>query len=661
MRMSDRVPAGYFGVPLGEAVAPALRPCLVAREEPDPVGGRFVALESVLDSTAWLGCVLDASDRVVLWLRVVVQDVDRVSDAASGGVGLWSNGALEARWRRNVAALDAAVPGEAVWLGWETAPAPVLMYDPRKRALSRVMHEASGTFFDVCRDDRVLLGRGLPAFSAGLHRYLWVESLGAASPFVAVTGGAPDSGAVLADVLTGVNRGFEPVNPRGGMVMARRLHPMRLDRLVDVLGGGPWSGVAHGTSVLLLDRGEVTRAGEIGRASAESIDPDRLYLGRHGRWGRLVETLHLKLRLLSEAARQVREVVTRTGRPLFNLSAESFEADMHDPVAGLPRLWTLSLKLIDAGTAVDLDLPAGRTRHVMAPEGLGRGVYKPLLRARATAGQGALRVRGSSVDGGQLTLEATLRSQERLSAGTSDLLMLRLLVAGERVVLYARLTDEAGLAGGEIRLRTLAQEVPAGVAAGLRASEGVPIEGVGFEVLPMVSTPCDLYALGVLAVRMLLTDGEQALPVALDEAQSLARRVAEVPGSTVEERVERVFMADPRWTELLGPHRLVRERVDAQESMDLVPPDLWFSVLGVVLRMFPGEGMEPYTRDLGDAPAGAPQRVFDGPIDALDGLLVRTRSLVVIDWRQNREVHGVLRDFREGQARVEGPVIPRLS
>ena len=673
MPLTDRLPEGYEAVDLSpgasDAEACRLRVCLLAKAEPDPVGGRFVVLGGSLDTRSLLGCVVDPAESVVDWLRIVVHDVDRLAETGALDRGGMSNAALEQRWARGVRALAEVGRGETVAIGWESQPAPVTAYDPRKRCLSEIMHEASGEMFAVCRDDRVLLEKGLPPFSASLHRYLWIESLGSGSPFVAVTSGAPDSGQRLEDVLTGVNREFEPVNARGGMMMARRLNACRLEDLIDVIGGSPLPAVRHGAGAVDLS----PPRSEGVELAAEAIDSDRLFLGRHGRWGRLVETLHLKLRLVTEMVREARDVVARTGRPLFNLTPESFEASVEGPGSWVPRLWTCRVRLIDAGTSVELPIEAAGARLVTAPEGVGKGIYKPVLRAEGSSGTGTLLVRENRVEGGLSESEVTLRSQDPVSVGPSDLVVLRVHLAGDRVVLYGRTmageTGDVG-SGGQARLRTIPQKLEAKHEAALSAASGVPLEGVQFEVIPVVSTPCDLHALGVLAARVLLAGPELTLAVAVDDLLTLARLAGEAEGGGAAERLESVFLADAdtgggmkrdSWAERLGPHRLVHERVDAAEGLDLVPPELWFGVLSVVTRMFPGAGADSYCRDLGDAAAAAPQRIFDAVLSDLDGLLVRTRSLMVIDWRQNREVHGVLRRFREGLDAPEANVIPELG
>jgi hypothetical protein len=61
--------------------------------------------------------------------------------------------------------------------------------------------------------------------------------------------------------------------------------------------------------------------------------------------------------------------------------------------------------------------------------------------------------------------------------------------------------------------------------------------------------------------------------------------------------------------------------------------------------MLPGIGPDSYCRDYGDAPRGGLHKIYEQAQPALDALLVRTRSLIVIDWRFNREIHAVLRRF----------------
>ena len=70
----------------------------------------------------------------------------------------------------------------------------------------------------------------------------------------------------------------------------------------------------------------------------------------------------------------------------------------------------------------------------------------------------------------------------------------------------------------------------------------------------------------------------------------------------------------------------------------------------MLVRMLPAIGPDSTCRDYGDAPRGGMHKVFDIALADIDTLLIRTRSLIVIDWRFNREIHGVLRKLFDGCA-----------
>ena len=181
----------------------------------------------------------------------------------------------------------------------------------------------------------------------------------------------------------------------------------------------------------------------------------------------------------------------------------------------------------------------------------------------------------------------------------------------------------------------------------LKSAEGVPIPETNFDVIPLLSTPCDMYSLAIVAARALLVDADNTLAIATDELLSLARQVAmqHQPNVPLGDRIRTIFEADSRWLNSLGPHRLTRETLTPQEAFDLVPASLWFDTLGLLVRMFPGIGPDAFCRDYGDAPRGGLHKIYEQAQNHLDTLLVRTRSLIVIDWRFNREIHGILRRF----------------
>jgi hypothetical protein len=381
----------------------------------------------------------------------------------------------------------------------------------------------------------------------------------------------------------------------------------------------------------------------------------RLFLGAHGHWGRLVEGFHLKLRLLADAVAASRALAEAHQRPLLNLSAESFRVKLGTPGEGLPFLWGARAVLSDPGDAIAPQVSAGDTRYFLRAGAVDLSVYRPASAGAAVRGRGTVRIR-QVLPGtrDQTIVEGTFVTQERVEVGHRDLLWLRLNVADRRLDVYAYLESEAALAAGEWRFRSVGQVFAEPEAAALRAAEGVPMHNTAFEIVPLLSTPCDLYSLGVLAVRTLLVDDQTTLPVALDEMLSLARQVAAdaADGGPLRDRIRKLFDSDERWVRSLGPQRLTREAIEPQDAFDVVPTDLWWDTLAAIVRMFPAMGPDSSCRDYGDAPQGGIHKIFAQALADLESLLLRTRSLIVIDWRFNREIHAVIRGHLTGVARA---------
>lgn len=657
--LTRRVPAGYSAVDLFPSSSSLdggwgpLRVCVLVRDEPVALSGRLVLVRDVFDASVYLGCVLDASGAVDTWVEVWVQRVDSLDVSAGGGRGTLSNASLESRWARTVEGLASTAPDMLIRTGYETTnPAPLAL-DAGKGMARTPMHEATGDDWAICRDEDLLAAKGLGSYRSSLSRYLCVPGLGESSEFIE----SSDRTGYEAGVLTGVNRDLIPFNMGGGLMMVRRLAPVSFGEQVGVVGGLSWSGVRHGVEAIDLRAGHemVTRVSGFA-GDPEPIDPDRFFLGRHGRWGRLVETLHLKLKMIAEAVNAVRSAVEQTGRPLLNLTDESFRVDLWEGGIGLPRLWTSRVRLVDPGSAFELSIEGLRAAGFVSPDGIGRGVYRPEIGGESGGGRCDFRIREiDESDPGGAVVEATFRTDARVSGGGSELLELRVPADGERLLLYGRARTEEALGRGELRFRSLPVPLTGRVGEIIRSAEGVPLRDVSFEVVPLASTPCDLHALGVLGVRTLLVNGSNTLPVALDELQSLARLASsEIAGDMpIEDAFERAFFSDARWGASLGPQRLMMSEMPAAQAMDLIPPEIWMRVLALLSRMLLGIDGVGFCRDIGDTRGLHPHVVFDEAGAGLSSLLVRTRSLMVVDWRHNREVHAVLRRYREGMASAE--------
>lgn len=640
---SNQIPEGYRAISINESGGEAmLRLCVVAKTTPDSVAGHLVLLRNLPDAQVYLGCVADRSGRVRDWIELWVQNVDGLVDSASTFGENISNQILDQRWKKRTEFFSELDGQGFLHTGWESAhPRPAFLDVAKGRCVYLVDKDANAPW-ELCQDDGLLEAADLPPFSRSVFRYLYQPSAGKKTRFIPVVAGAPENDATvtLESALDG-GKHLIPFNPQSGLMMACSFCPLGFEDYVDLLGGKPWQGIELGKSRLYtdslyqsLENWDLTQQGDA-----------FLFMGRHGRAGRFLEVFHLKLQLLRDACCLVRNFVHHKQVPFLNLSADSFRVQISKTGGALPFLWTARGVLASPGQAYPLPLRVSDFTYFLRAGRAGTSIYFPNGLGTYVQGMGSVRLRKvlSSQDSGTV-LEGTLVAQERLTVSPRDLLSFQLPLQSGRIDLCGHLFSAEGLAHGEGRFRTISQRLPDTVTAALRAAEGVSFVRSPFEIVPLLSTPCDLYALGVLAVRTLLVDDKTTLAVALDEMLSLARQVAVEYDAGTEPglRIKSLFERDQRYVASLGPQRLTSESIDAAVAFQRLPAELWWDTLAMIISQFPETGPDSVCRDFGDVTPAAMELVFDKTIAALDKLLVQTRSLLFLDWNLNREIHAVI-------------------
>jgi hypothetical protein len=638
------VPEGFAAVPIIPAQAEGpLRICVLCSRQADPAAGHVVALPSSFESRNLIGCLTDSAGCVQQWLEICTQNVIGLADAPAAIRDALSNRVLDERWRDTCRALN---PGQNIHTGWEDEPGPIVWLDPaRGEPIYPV--DSTGEKWQLCRDDQALVDAGLPVYSSSLHRYLSLASQKGKSKFVAVTSGAPsNANTAPLESLFGGRSDLVVINP-GGLMLIRPHNPVSLASVIEILGGKRGEVVLHGRSAVALKLPlEATDDSE------RSIEDAWLFMGAHGRWGRLMEAFHLKLRLIADAVTVVHLVLRQLQRPLLNIADDHFSVRVAEPGCGLPILWTSRLSLTDSGDAIELPIKSSDLRYYMPGPRSAAGIYRPPgTFGRQVQGRCSLRIREVLPDAGGLTIaQGTFFTQERMTVARSDLAWIRLALGSGSIDLYAHLETEPALAAGELRFRTVGQRLAPETVKQLRSLEGVSLPEASFELIPLISSPCDLYALGVLAVRVLLVNAGLTHAAALDAMTTLARQVGQQEDDTasLRLRVRSILEGNKRLLTELGPDRLAWEPVDPAQALDLIPMELWCDALAMIVRMFPGYGPDSICRDWGDVNPLAKHLVFEATIKDLDMLLLRTRSLIMIDWRFNREIHAVIRSQTVG-------------
>ncbi len=636
------IPDGYSAIPIQESELSAMvRLCVLTRQVPDPAAGYLVLLRDLPDARVYLGCLTDAGGRLREWAELWFQNVDGLESSLPAVREAFSNHAMDERWANIAKSFAALNPRRFIQTGWETKhPLPTFLDLSRKQP---VHPGTPGNRWELCQDDAALQAAGLPTYGTSLFRYLYQPG-SKESGFIPVVSGAPTNTATrpLAEALKGIPDSI-PLNQQGGVLMAHSYSPLSYEDFVDLLGGKAWKGLEHGKHVLNFDG--VYRS--LGDWTQMQQSGSHLFLGGQGRAGQFVEAFHLKLRLFVEAVTLVRAFVAQQQLPLLNLAADSFNVSLREVGTKLPFLWTAECELVKPSEAFALPVESSDLRYFIRARASGTSVYHPENINASRRGSGKVRIRTVlPPDQGRTLLEATLVMQEGFDVSPHDLLWVRLPLPNGRVDLYGHLYTTDGLAQGEARFRTVAQNLAPDIVNALRAAEGVTFARSPFEVVSLLSTPCDLYALGVLAVRTFLVNPQNSLAVAIDEVLSLARQAASNynADSPLTSRIAALLGSDSRFAKSLAPHRLVQEPMEPMAAFELLPPEMWYHILAAIVRLFPGVGPDSHCKDYGDAPALALEVVFNKALEELEQLLVRSRSLIVIDWSANREVHSAIRD-----------------
>lgn len=640
------MPEGYIAVPIAEdQKSSALRICVLARPEPDPAGGHLIVLRNTTGAQVFLGCIVDASSRVLDWLELWIQNSGTLANTPVADRLSLTNAMLDKCWQRQVLAFEQTDAAAVVKTGSESSnPLPTVL-DLSTGVPVHPMDAGSGTPWRLCTDEGLLQQKGLPSYGGSLHRYLYVPASGPDSRLAPVTPGAPtnESTIPLSEIL---GDGSDTIffNITAGLMLARKHYPIGLETYVDILSGARWDGLKHGRS--LIDLGEQIKA--LRKDEANLSHEGRLFLDRRGRRGRLIETLHLKLRLLADIVSSTHAMVYHLQRPLFGLRPESWQVQLGQVGRGLPFLWTAKAVLSDPGDAISLAIEGSNLQYYAPSPVAGTSVYRPVVSSLPTKGRAAVRIRSILSEATDATVvEGTFTTQERMDVTHHDLVWLRISLACGDIHLYAYLESDSAMAEGEWRFRTAAQNMRSAEVSALKAAEGVPMPEIQFETIPFLSTPCDLYSLAVLAIRILLVDNTTSLPVVLDEMLSLMRQIETDYDESAgfEKRIRDIFDKDKRWLASLGPHHLTFDETGSEEGFRVIPPELWWAILKTILRMFPGLGPDSTCKDYGDAQPGGLHKVFERAMEDLDNLILKTRGLIVSDWDSNREISALIREY----------------
>lgn len=632
-------PAGFAPAPIHRSDEfCALRVCVFTRLETDASADPFLLLRELPGARVYLGAICDAGARIQEYVEICVQTLELRDLTFSNYQERLANFSFDQRWRAEFEMLVDQRPDTVVLTGMETKnPSPVLI-KPRLQPTGFAPVEVSS--WRVCMDDALLGKHGLPAYSTSPHRYLF-QADAEPKTFLATADDAPTNAHVQGiDRLKAGPDVRAVFNSHGGLVHVTRFHHVGLEEYLQILEGRAWNNEDAGGTKIFLKR-------VYSDLHAWSASPKGMPFLLHGfasSGESLNEILFLKLAALRGLFSEVRACVKAQQLPLLNLSPTSFRLSLPDAGDQFPTLWAARCVLAKPGQAYPLKIKSTEQRYFIR---LGRVEPSPFLPEGLGAhsfGIGSVRLRNVHADADGVALEGTLVAEDYLGLDAHDLLWFKLPLGEDRIEFYAHVYTGENIGPREARFRTVPARLPEATVAALKRSAGTVFQKSPYEIWPLLSSPCDMYSLGVIAVRILLANSQTNLPVVLDDISSLTRHLGKDAGdeAAIVAKLKSLVAGDPRLRDLLSPHALTETAISPEQARALVHPEIWIETMALLMCLFPGAGPHSFCKSFGDVSPLALETVFDRPLQGLDSLVLRLRSVLTPSLAANEEIARVI-------------------
>ena len=618
-----------------------LRICVCMPAEPGPAANPFVLVRELPGSRVYLGAICDADARIQEWVEVWVQTLDLRDVTFSGSQELLTNHVFDLRWYSEYEMCRTNLPDIVIVSGMEEKnPTPILI-KRRPDQAGPGFAPVEGTSWRICKDDALLGSFGLPLYSTSSHRYLYEPEATAARTFLATAPDTPRNSHVQGmERLSAVPEVRAIFNPHAGLIRVNRFSPLGLEEYLQILEGRAWDG-AGPEAMQLSNRGVY---GQLQAWSASPKGMPFLLYGRVNSAESLSEIFFLKLCALRDLFKEVRDYVRTQQLPLLNLSPSSFSVRLPNVGDQFPGLWATKCVLVKPGQAHPLKIKSTEQKYFIRLGKVEPSPYLPEGLGAHSFGIGSIRIRNVLSEADGISLEGTLVAEEYLGLDPHDLLWFKLPLAEERLEFYAHVYASEAVGPKEARFRTVPAKLSESAVTSLKRVAGTVFPRSPYEIWPLLSSPCDLFSLGVMAVRILLANSQSNLPVILDEVLSLARLL----GKDVNEesdllpRLKSLIEPDQQLLDLVSPHALVESGDSPQQARSKMRLELWFDTIGLVLRLFPGAGTHSFCKSFGDVSPLALETVFDRPIEGFETLALRLRSVLVPSLSANEEIASVL-------------------
>lgn len=537
---------------------------LLAKKSEDATVPELVELPGSVGCRSFLAAQVDAQNRVFDWFEVQVQTSQGLDQSPAALCGVLNNTVLDAEWLRSL--------NETTWepvsfLGAESDEPWVI--DPQSLSLTRLLHRKTQAPLRLCRDPDLLLKAAKPAYGETLQRWFKSESSSGETHWVEL-GAVSDQTRAELIAEAGGSAPFIDFNASAGKIAVRPHHLLTLQTAVDVMrqnyglaaGGNQTSPSGDGLPAALLAE-EVAQAVE--RQNAGKLASPSQPLSA-------LEKLYHLLSLWKEAVHAVAEASRAADRPFLNLQLNSFRLATSQRGVGSRGLQPSRVKLAKKASALSIEVEPGNVQFV--PCGPDEG-GKSLERFGGwRVGAGTIRFsQVSEVSAGTIRVEGFLDGQLLRDPTEATLVWVQTTLEGRSISFLAQLEkDQVGARAGVRYRAVLSSLAPESIRA--LKSSAAPRRPCQLSVLQPISPAHDIYHLGQLGLRILLSNTEQDALEVEDDIFEIASLIPRSSGIQQLKELTAASALNDRLRQLLASENWYPEVTDRS-----IPTDLWLVVI----------------------------------------------------------------------------------
>ncbi len=643
---------GFDTIPLDSGEEASVRLSLVVRKEADPSEGSFCRIRQLTDANVYLGCFTDRSGHILKWLEIWVRNYDNIADKLhENAFDVINNTVLDERWDRQKKILELSKASHVYKTSLDNQMEYSLHVDIYNKKVGFVKDATSKTHWKICKDDDLLKRLELAPYSTSIHRYLYLESMGAESAFLPITPNAPQNAKTKTiEEGIGSRSTLLPFNSYGGSIMVREVAPMTVESYLSVLAGRPMEGFGQGKKKLMPSG--VYR--EIGDEVSVGYAAGRLVSTRQGQRAWKLESLLLKVRLFYEMISQVKACVELDQKPFFSLELSSFGISIPNVSPTSPFLWDAAVVVNRTSDAIAFsvekqsDLDSRETTYYRTFRPLTASIYRPeaLAQNRTLMAEVTLLKIDRDRDTGLYEISGSMRSSDIHSHGVlgRHFYFIDYSVRGKRMRLVAEMTEVDARVADKIQFKTLKLPLTSEQQLGLESFIGVEQVGVYCEIFPVLGTPCDLYSLGVIGMEVLFHGSDISLAQLKDQLRTLANACMDLSEEeSIIERIVQTFETESDLRESLMPDSLGLAS-SGKNHMGLPPEErIWEGLLSIIMKMLSGLlKQESYCPSLSNENNFRITHVFDQPLRDLGRYMSILRSLNLGDAQSTKLISEIL-------------------